>query len=75
MVGFVYRLESNDQRFQTNGTVRANNYKKMLLFPMRDFVSFGTYHQQVFYILNRFFKNNLQHLCTTISIFLHSQQK
>ena len=42
MVGFINKLELSDQKHQTNGTVRDENYKVKFLFPMKEFLSFGT---------------------------------
>ena len=43
MVNFVNKLELSDQKYQTNGNVRDENYQGKLLFTMMEFVSFGKY--------------------------------
>ena len=49
MVDFVNKLELNYQKYKTNGTVRDESYKGKFSFPMKDFVSFGTYrHSMIF---------------------------
>ena len=47
MINFVNKLELSDQKYQNNVYVRDEHYKGKLLFPMKDFVSFGTYYQSV----------------------------
>ena len=41
MVDFVNKLDFSNQIYQTNGTVRDENYKGELSFHMKEFVSFG----------------------------------
>ena len=31
------KLELSDQKYQTNGNIRGENYNGKLLFPMKDF--------------------------------------
>ena len=38
MVNFLNKLQLNDQKYQNNGTVRDESYKRKFLFPMKDFV-------------------------------------
>ena len=45
MAHFVNKLEFNYQKYQSNGSVRDDNYNSKLLFTMKDFVSLGTYFQ------------------------------
>ena len=45
MVGFVYKLELRDQKYQTNENVRYENYNKQLSFTIREFLSLSKYHQ------------------------------
>ena len=45
MVDFVNKLELSDQKYQSSGSVRYENYKGEFLFPTKDFVLFGTYRQ------------------------------
>ena len=42
MVYFVVKLELSDKKYQTSGTVMDINFKVKLLFPMKEFLSFGT---------------------------------
>ena len=42
MIDFVDKLDSNDQKYQTNRTVIDGNYNGKLLFTMRGLLSFGT---------------------------------
>ena len=41
MVIILNELELRDQKYQTNGIVTYNNYKGNILFPVKEFVSFG----------------------------------
>ena len=50
MVHFVNKIEFNDQKCQINGTVIDNNYKGEFLFAMKEFVTFITYRQSMFYM-------------------------
>ena len=59
MVDFVNKVEFKDQKYQTNGTVRDGSYKGKLLFPMKDFVSFGTDRQSMFFMPTRLLKQNI----------------
>ena len=43
------KIELSDQKYQTNGNVRDENYKGNLLFPMENLVSFGTYHKSMYF--------------------------
>ena len=45
MVDFVNKIEVSDQKYQTNGNVRDENYNVKFLFNMKDFVSFSTDRQ------------------------------
>ena len=56
MVDSVNKLQFDDQKYQTNGTVRDESYKGNLLFPMKDFVSFKTDRQLIF-MSTRFLKD------------------
>ena len=57
MVDFVNKLELSDQEYQTNGTVRDENYKGKLLFPMKDFLTFGKYCQSMYFMSTIFIKD------------------
>ena len=41
------KLDTSDQKYQTNENVRDENYKGELSYPMTDRVSFGTYFQSI----------------------------
>ena len=43
MINFVNKLELSDQKYQTNGNLRDENYIGKCLFSIKDFVSFSTY--------------------------------
>ena len=47
MVDFFNKLKFNDHKYQTNVTVRDENYEGKLLSPMKDFVLFGIDCQSV----------------------------
>ena len=53
MVDFLNKLELSDQKYQTNGIVRYENYGRKFLFTMKYFVSFGTDSQSVYFISTR----------------------
>ena len=50
MVYFVNKLELSDQKYHTNANVRYEYYKEKFLFPMKDFVSFGTDFQSMYFM-------------------------
>ena len=50
MIHFVNKLEFNDQKYQSNGSVRDDNYRIKLLFTIEKLVSFGTDRQSIFYM-------------------------
>ena len=56
MAHFVNKLDFNDQKYQSNESVRDDNYKSKLLFIMKDFVSFGTDRQLNVLYLNHILK-------------------
>ena len=43
MVGFLKTLELSDHKYQTDVNLRDENYNGNFLFPMKNFLSFGTY--------------------------------
>ena len=63
MVGFVNKLDFSDQKYQTNGNLRDENYNGNFLFPINDFVSFGTYRQSMYFMSTRFLKDKINGLC------------
>ena len=50
MIEFVNILELKYLNYQTNVNLRYKDYRVKLLFNMKDFLSFGTYCQSMFYI-------------------------
>ena len=56
MVDFVNKLESSDQKYQTNGNVRDENYNGKFLFTIKGVVSFSTYFQSMYFMPTRFLK-------------------
>ena len=52
MINFVNKLELSDQKYQTNGVVRHENYNQKFLFIMKDFVSLGTDCQSIYFMSN-----------------------
>ena len=56
MVDFVNKLDTSYQKYQTNENVRYENYKGNLSYPMKDFVSFGTDFQSVYFMSTIFLK-------------------
>ena len=59
MVDFVDKLELSDQKYQTNGIVRDENYKGKFLFNINYFVLFGIDHQSMYFMSNIFLKYNI----------------
>ena len=45
MVDFVNKLELSDQKYQTDGNITDGNNNRRFLFPVKNLVSFGTYHR------------------------------
>ena len=56
MVDFMNKLDINDEKHQSNGNVRDNNYKSRLLFPIKYFVLFRTNSQSIYLMSNRLLK-------------------
>ena len=50
MLDVVNKLELSDQKYQTNGIVRDENYKENFLYHMNYFLSFGTDHQSMHFM-------------------------
>ena len=59
MMHFFNKLELSDQKHQTNGNIRDENYKGIFLFNMKDFVSFRTYCKSMYFIPTRFLEENI----------------
>ena len=62
-MNFVNKLELSDQKYQTNGNVRDENYKGKFGFPIEDFVSFGADLQTMYYMSTRFLKDSTDGVC------------
>ena len=56
MVCFVNKIDSSEQRYQNNETVIYKNYKLKFLFPIKDFLLFGTGCQSMYFISTKFLK-------------------
>ena len=65
MVDFVNKIELSDQIYYTNGNVIDEKYKGKLLFPIKDFVSFGTYRQSIYFMSTRFLKDEINGVYVT----------
>ena len=63
MVDFVNKLDSSDQKYLTNGIVRDESNKRKLFFTMKDFVSFGAYHQSMYLMSTILLKYKIDVLC------------
>ena len=46
----ISKLKLSDPKHQTNENIRDDDYNGKFLFPMKDFVSFGTYHQSIYFM-------------------------
>ena len=53
---FVITLYQSDHKYQTDQTVRDENYNGKLLFHMKDFVSFVTDCQSMYFMSTIFLK-------------------
>ena len=51
---FLNKLDYNYNKYQPNITVKGDVYKVKLLFPLKNFVSFGTDHHSIFLMSNIF---------------------
>ena len=56
MADFLNKLEISDQKYQTNGNVRDENSKGKILFLIKEFVSFRTDCQVVYFMSTKFLK-------------------
>ena len=59
MVGFVNKLEFNNQKYQNSEIVRDESYKRNFLFFMKKCVPFVAYIQSMFFMSNRFLTDNI----------------
>ena len=63
MVNFLHKLDLSDQKYQTNGVLRDENDKEKLFFPIKYFVSYGTYRQLMYFMSNIFLKDKIDGFC------------
>ena len=63
MMIFINNLELSDKNHRNNGNGRDEHYKRKFLISMKDFVSFATYHQSIYFVSNRFSKDNIDGVC------------
>ena len=63
MVEFANKLDSSDQKYQTNGIVRDENYKGKFLFAMKYFLSFGRDYQSVYLMSTILLKYSIDRFC------------
>ena len=59
MVDFVNIIELSDQKYQTNGNVRDENYKVRFLFTMMEFVSFRIDILLMYFMSTKLLKNKI----------------
>ena len=64
MVDVVNKPELSDQKYQTNGNIKDENYNGKFLFTMKKILSFGTNYQSILFMSTRFlkYKNNGVHV-------------
>ena len=65
MVDFLYSLDLSDQKYETNGNLRYDNYKGKFLFTTKNFVSFGTDWQSIHFMSKIILKDNINGVCVT----------
>ena len=58
IIEFVNILQLNYQKYKTNGTVRYENYERMLLFTMKAFFTWNKY-QIHFFVSNISLEENI----------------
>ena len=66
MVDFVNKLELSDRKYQTIINLRDTNYKDKFLFPIKDFLLFGTDCQSMYIIPTKLLKDNINGACIKI---------
>ena len=59
MVDFLKNIELSDQKHQTGGNGRDENYKGNYLFLMKDFLSFRTDRQSMYFMSTILLKYNI----------------
>ena len=57
------KLKLSHQKYQTNGNIRYQNYMGKFLFPMKDFVSFSTYRNSIYFMSNKIIKDKINEFC------------
>ena len=50
VVDFLNKPELNDQNYQNNVNVKDDNYNGKFLFPLKNFLSFGTEIQSMYFM-------------------------
>ena len=63
MIDVVNKPELSDEKYQTYGNVRDEHYNGNFLFPMKDFVSFGTDFQSMYFMSSVFLKDKINGVC------------
>ena len=63
MIKSVNKLELSDKKYLANGNVIEKNYKGNFLFPMKEFVSFRTDLQSMYFMPIRFLKDKIDGVC------------
>ena len=53
------KLELSYQKYHTSGNLRDGSYKGKFLFSMKEFVSFGTDSQSIYFMSIRFLKDKI----------------
>ena len=56
-------IHFNGNKYQTNVTVEDESYNGKLLFFMKEFVSFGTDLQSIYFMSTRFLKDKIGGVC------------
>ena len=59
MVDFANKLELINQKYWTNVNIGYEQYKGKFLFPMKDFFSFATDRQSMYFISNTILTDNI----------------
>ena len=63
MIYFVNKIYFSDKKYQTNGTVRDNSYKVKLIFPIKEFLSFGTDLQSTYFMSKILLRDDIDGFC------------
>ena len=62
---FLNKLKLSDQKYQTNGNLRYDNYNGKSLFTMKNVLSFSTDNQSMYFMSTRFLKGKINGVCVT----------